>query len=246
VDVIPVIDLKGGTVVHARAGQRDRYAPLRSDLCAGSAPLVVARALLDMYPFSILYLADLDAIAGTGDHDTHIADIAQALPQVALWVDCGLGDATRVDGWWARDRATAVVGTESVASPAALRKLARATPDARWVLSLDHRPEETVDGDSWPGASELWNDVASWPSRIIAMTLGRVGSRAGPDLARVAALRARAGDRKIYAAGGVRGGADLLALAGSAVSGVLVATALHERAIGPDEIAAVASGPTCR
>jgi len=48
-------------------------------------------------------------------------------------------------------------------------------------------------------------------------------------------------DKKIFAAGGVRGGEDLSALADCSISGVLVATALHERRIGRAEIAAVAS-----
>jgi uncharacterized protein related to proFAR isomerase len=41
----------------------------------------------------------------------------------------------------------------------------------------------------------------------------------------------------------VRGGADLIALAERGVSGVLVATALHEGRLGRAGIAAAASGP---
>ena len=33
---IPVIDLMGGLVVHARAGERDRYAPLALGRCRGA------------------------------------------------------------------------------------------------------------------------------------------------------------------------------------------------------------------
>ena len=60
------------------------------------------------------------------------------------------------------------------------------------------------------------------------MTLGRVGSGAGPDLDRLSAVRDIAAGREIYAAGGVRDGADLAALKGAGVAGALVATSLHD------------------
>ena len=44
--VIPVIDLSRGRVVHARRGQRELYQPLRSPLCVGSEPLAVVEGLL--------------------------------------------------------------------------------------------------------------------------------------------------------------------------------------------------------
>ena len=77
----------------------------------------------------------------------------------------------------------------------------------------------------------------SWPnprfghSRVIVMTLARVGSGAGPDLARFAAIRSIAGGRELYAAGGVRDARDLSALKAAGASGALIATALHEQRI---------------
>ena len=43
--IIPVLDLMHGCVVHAVKGQRDRYKPVQSILTASSAPLDVARCL---------------------------------------------------------------------------------------------------------------------------------------------------------------------------------------------------------
>jgi uncharacterized protein related to proFAR isomerase len=95
----------------------------------------------------------------------------------------------------------------------------------RIVLSLDFR------GDAFQGPEEILAEPALWPHRIIVMTLARVGSGAGPDLERFAAIRSIAGGRKIYAAGGVRDAADLLALKAAGASGALVSTALHDRRI---------------
>ena len=70
---------------------------------------------------------------------------------------------------------------------------------------------------------EILINSQAWPRRIIVMTLARVGSAAGPDLARIAAVQSAAGARKIYAAGGVRDAADLAALKSVGAAGVLVA-----------------------
>src|SRR5215471_20002462 len=67
-EIIPVIDLKGDTVVHARMGRRDDYRPIRTPLSATSDPVDVTRGLLSIHPFTTLYVADLDAIERRDDN----------------------------------------------------------------------------------------------------------------------------------------------------------------------------------
>ncbi len=59
---IPVIDLMGGEVVRARMGDRASYRPLESPLSPTSDAVDVVRGVLGVFPFSTLYVADLDAI----------------------------------------------------------------------------------------------------------------------------------------------------------------------------------------
>ena len=59
--LIPVIDLMRGQVVRAVRGNRHAYRPIVSQLCAGSDPLDIARALCRHCASSRLYVADLDA-----------------------------------------------------------------------------------------------------------------------------------------------------------------------------------------
>lgn len=233
--LIPVIDLKGGEVVHARRGERDSYRPIVSPLCRGSRPEDVVAGLLGVYPFDSLYIADLGAIQGEGDHAAEIAALGRAFPGLDLWVDCGLGDVASCRRWVAHNAGNLVLGSEAVAEPRILHRLRDDVPAERVILSLDYR------GDRFIGPPDLWEQAADWPARIIAMTLARVGSGAGPDLARLDEVRHHAKGREIFAAGGVRGGEDLLELARRGISGVLVASALHERRIGRTEIEAVAT-----
>ena len=55
-------------------------------------------------------------------------------------------------------------------------------------------------------------------------------------MARLAGVVAQAGDRKVFAAGGLRGAADVRALAAAGVAGVLVASALHDGRLGRGEM----------
>src|SRR5436305_5120265 len=109
--IVPVLDLKGGIVVHARRGQRARYAPLRSALVAGCEPVPVARALCAVCRTSRMYVADLDAIGG----DPVDAGTLQALAALAeLWVDAGATTAERAAALARAGVTRNVVGTESL------------------------------------------------------------------------------------------------------------------------------------
>ena len=66
--VVPVLDLKGGVAVHAIRGERHAYAPVQSVLSPSSEPVALARAFQERLGCDACYVADLDAIAGTGDH----------------------------------------------------------------------------------------------------------------------------------------------------------------------------------
>ncbi|WP_261970432.1 HisA/HisF-related TIM barrel protein [Prosthecodimorpha staleyi] len=228
-DVVPVLDLKQGLVVRARHGDRDAYRPIETPLAPSAAPLDVARGLLALHPFRRFYLADLDGIEGRGRSDAIVDALAAALPQVEFWVDNGLADAAACRDWLDGRRARLVIGSESQTGIDTARALG-----AGAVLSLDYR------GDAFLGPASLETDAALWPDDVIVMTLARVGSGAGPDLSKLAAARGRSSGARLWAAGGVRGVDDLAALRGLAVSGALVATALHDGRLTAADLATLA------
>ncbi len=227
-DVIPVLDLKSGQVVHARGGQRDAYRPIVTPLSPSSAPADVLAGLLRLHPFRRLYVADLDAIEGRGSHAALLGDLARAHPGLEIWLDGGMRDAAAVAATLASGLVP-VLGSESQHDATLLRAV---RDDPRVVLSLDFR------GAAFQGPAGILADTALWPRRVIAMTLAAVGAAAGPDLARVEELRRRAGDRAVHAAGGVRDAADLRALAELGTAGALVASALHAGTLDAADLAA--------
>ncbi len=241
--LVPVLDLQHGCVVHARGGERRRYRPVSSRLSRDAHPEAVVEALLALYPFDTVYLADLDALAGGGDHAGIVERLLERFPALELWIDSGLAPAYDGLRRAQRTRLVDVHGTETPAAIAALGALAPARR-RRAILSLDFRG-----GRMLGEAPHLERDPAS-PRRVIVMNLDRVGSGAGPDRRRLAALCRRWPEHRIYAAGGVRDLADVRALGASGAAGALIASALHDgrldagalRAAGPRRAAGPPGG----
>lgn len=227
-EVIPVLDLKDGIVVHARMGVRSQYGPLMTALSPTSKPKDVALGLLSIFPFSIFYIADLDAIERKGNNNATLLELKVACPNVVFWVDSGVADLDGAQHWLEADLGHLVLGTETQKNCDVVRYLCR---DDRVILSLDYR------GDVFVGPAPLLSNTDAWPTKIIVMTLARVGSASGPDMHRLATIKSSAANRQIYAAGGVRDVDDLAALGRAGITGALVATCLHNGMLSGVQIA---------
>ena len=109
--VIPALDLKGDAVVHAKSGNRADYRPIESPYGAADDPFAIARGLLSHTASPSLYIADLDAIAGVGNHFELVRGLSYALPDTALWIDAGFSDVADC-AFWLPLGATLVIGSE--------------------------------------------------------------------------------------------------------------------------------------
>lgn len=217
--VVPVIDLKGGRVVHARRGERSSYHPLETPLACSSRPLDVVHGLLALAPFRALYVADLDAIGGAGSHADVVRTLRAEYPDLEVWVDAGCRDAAALGAWLAPGLVP-VIGTESLLSAEALAAMLAVCPAA--MLSLDSREESLL------GPPEVFAQPQRWPASVIVMTLERVGTGTGPAADRLRTIRAAAPDCRVIAAGGVRDAQDLETLEALGIHAALVASAIHD------------------
>ncbi len=226
--IIPVIDLQDGKVVAARQGQRHLYPPLSTPLCREPELLAVVRAYRSVFPFKTFYLADLNAIAGAGDNHHLIAPMLATWPNLNLWLDSGL------QPFIAHDHASQVqhvLGTETGLS---IEQLEHYTRNSHCILSLDYARGKLI------GDASLPQQPQRLPQRVIIMSLDYVGSRCGPDLEWLRAVREQLPGKQLYAAGGVRNVEDLRQLAANGIHGALVASALHDGTIGAAQIKALA------
>ena len=223
--IIPVLDIKHGLVVRGVMGDRANYRPIETPLAHGADPVAVTEGLLTLANFSAVYIADLDAIEGGARNERVLEALAAAFPAMRFWVDAGVRSRADVEAVRAMPRCVAVLGSELVVDAEVVAAL---SGESDVALSLDFR------GETFLGPAELLSDAALWPDRVIAMTLAKVGSGAGPDLGRLRSIKDRAGNRDVFAAGGVRGPEDIAALSDAGIAGALVATALHDGRLTKD------------
>ncbi|AHB49149.1 nickel transporter [Hyphomicrobium nitrativorans NL23] len=210
------------------------------------ADLATQRRIADAWPGREVWIDDgcgHDANAGTlpllssptrGEERSSLP-LARQIPS-PLWGGLGWGEARpqplNKSQLLYPDTISRVVGSETLKAIEDYTQTREAAGlDA--PLSLDFR------GEAFLGPPELLANTDLWPARIIVMTLARVGSGEGPDIARLASIVARAGAREVYAAGGVRNADDLNALRDIGVAGALISTALHAGTITRDDLEAL-------
>jgi phosphoribosylformimino-5-aminoimidazole carboxamide ribotide isomerase len=221
--IIPVIDLLNGAVVHAKQGQRASYQPIQSLLTASSKPLDIVAALLEVYPFTRLYIADLNAIQHSGDNFSVICAIAQKFPQLALWIDAG-GHSTPVIAL-----SSMILGSENFSELESFLVYKNQQKND-FVLSLDFMT------NGYQGPAELLGSSQYWPHNVIVMSLQNVGANQGFNADLMLKMLELAAGKNIYAAGGVRNTEDLNALKKIGAHGALIASALHQKQLSTDEI----------
>jgi phosphoribosylformimino-5-aminoimidazole carboxamide ribotide isomerase len=224
--IIPVIDLKNGIVVHAKQGNRELYAPLQSGLCISSNIFAVIDVYRTVFNFSTIYVADLNAIAHQSNNVELLSEVLATFPEISFWVDGGY--PLRNEDLLGLVNFLPVLGSESFADENIheLRKFSN-----NFILSLDYSQAGEL------GAKILFATPDLWPENIIIMSLPRVGSNLGPEVESLTTYRKQFPCHNFIAAGGVRHKGDLQALKQIGIEQVLVATALHNGALSFDDIA---------
>jgi phosphoribosylformimino-5-aminoimidazole carboxamide ribotide isomerase len=237
--VVGVIDLKGGTAVHAVRGERERYRPVRSAIGGedGDA-LALARGFRAALGLDELYVADLDAIVGDGENSVSIGALAR---EARVMVDAGVSEPGRAQALLDLGAHRVIVGTETLTGPGALDRLLVELPEGAVVLSVDLREGRLLSPDPQLAGLNALDAFArlhrAGLREAIVLDLARVGSGAGPDVALIAELHGAFPELELLAGGGVRGVDDLRALDAAGAAGALVATALHGGLIGRRELA---------
>jgi phosphoribosylformimino-5-aminoimidazole carboxamide ribotide isomerase len=238
--IVPVLDVMNGVVVRGVAGRRSEYRPLVSRLADSCRPAEVAAALHARFGFTEFYVADLDAIAGA----------APSFPVAFLhergfrvWLDAGVVDDLAAIAVAQQGVERVVVGLETVASPEEVARCADGLGE-RVVFSLDLR------GGSPLGKVEKWRTADSFGvaeqaielgvRRVLVLDLARVGVGGGTGTEELCKrLAAKFPHVEVSAGGGVRGADDLHRLRDVGVCNVLVASALHDGRLSPDDLAAL-------
>jgi len=246
VRIIPVIDLRRGRAVRGRSGERHRYVPVQSRLAGPrggdlSDPLDLLVVYRDVLGIDTVYVADLDRIEGRGENDALLFRLLETVPTIRLLWDGGLTGATSGIGVCRNGRIAPVIGTETLRSIESLRSVQRPATAPRPVLSLDLNAGGVVSRS--PLVAPLSEEEILRQARrrgvrtAILLLLDRVGSAAGLPRERLHRLRRAAPDLELLAGGGIASIDDLRFLRDASFQGALLATALHDGILSPDDLA---------
>lgn len=217
VKVIPVLDVMNGVVVHATAGIREKYRPLRDSVIVGSSnPHDLLKRLRNM-GFDEVYIADLDSILGAGEN-MEVINKALSLGFNVL-ADIGVKGV----GMKSTPKLELVIGTEYLSSPEQLKEL----------------KDRSISIDLYCGNVKFKNRKYSLYyvlkkiknitySNVLAIFLDLVGTFKGPNFKLIKLILDNISSKEVIVGGGIRGVEDLKKLENIGVSKVLVASALHK------------------
>ncbi|MDD1671010.1 MAG: nickel transporter [Methanomicrobiales archaeon] len=210
-DLILALDLMGGRVVHGARGERATYRPLVLPGIPSAHPEEMVSALAPKY----LYIADLDRIMGSGNHDDAVRGCSRLVGR--SYVDRGIrSPADYLEG----GNLVNVVGTETGG-----RDLA-GYPGG--FLSVDVKDGRVIPGGEEPVS--VLSRAGGWAFEgCILLQLGRVGTGAGLP-GGLGEIR-DACEKTLFYGGGVGSAGDLEELRDAGFDGAIVATGVHRGAI---------------
>ena len=226
--IIPVIDILNGKVVHAVKGNRSEYKPLESVLTKSTDPLGVAQAFKES-GFKGIYIADLDAIIDCRDDFNQIKQMAEKTG-LSLLVDAGVTGIERAHRLMENGVAKLIIGTETLKSKTFVAEALKHFGSDHVVVSLDLKDGKVLAQPSYIESNEplqlLREFKAMGVTQVIVLDLSRVGSGEGVNIEFLKEAIAKT-CIQVYVGGGVRDINDLIELRNICVSGALIATSLH-------------------
>ncbi len=232
--VIPVIDILNGTAVHAVRGKRNEYQPLKSILCSSPDPLEVACVIRSL-GFRELYVADLDGIINQATNYQIIQDMIKKTG-LKLMVDSGVTSLEAAQKLLDLGVSKIILGTETLTHKDFISEALWEAGSNSVMVSLDMKNGAVLGLNGVQDALELLGEFEDMGvAEFIILDLTRVGSKEGIDTEFLKKIMQQARSR-IYVGGGVRDIADLIELENLGVTGVLLATALHEGKIQVDTL----------
>jgi phosphoribosylformimino-5-aminoimidazole carboxamide ribotide isomerase len=242
-ELLPAIDLRGGTAVRLSQGDFGREVRY-GDPAALAARYIAAGARW-------IHVVDLDgARTGVPHERDALGEIVRVAADASVNVETGGGIRTEDDAaaLLGSGVARVVLGTAALEDPTLAARWARRWP-GRIAVGLDYRvgPDGVAEAQAqgWLAGSgrALTDLLALWEGEpigaVVATSVARDGMLSGPDLAGLRALLA-ATSLPVVASGGVSGAEDLAALArleasGRALAGVIVGKAIVEGRLTVEE-----------
>ncbi|MDP8234257.1 MAG: HisA/HisF-related TIM barrel protein [Candidatus Saelkia tenebricola] len=238
-EIIPVVDIKGGDVVQAIRGQRDKYLPVQnSKLVKSSDPLKVAEAFIQKFNFKKFYIADLDSIENKGNNFSVIEKLKRELG-IKMMVDIGIKDKDDLDKNVIKHIDWLILGTETLSSLDTVDYVMKLKNSSRITASIDLKGRELqAKYRNFANPRQAINKLNGLGvENFIILDLSWIGTLKGPSIA-LKELIENFKDKNlvIFTGGGISSVDEVKKLKEIGVSGALIGTAFHRGLIKKDDI----------
>ena len=257
--VIPVLDLMISQVVLAAQGDRETYRPVHSKLTQSSQPIDVAKAIFNQTGCDVLYLADIDSFNGANPNWNVYNDLLNA--GFGLWIDADwvTGDQYLqiVEKIQQRERLKIILSSETLANFTDMDLLTKLIElDITPIFSLDKKAGKLfAQPGNLAGATSLeliQHAFTKGAKELILLDLESVGTMAGCNHSEnelgllIQEIKQELPEIKIISGGGVRHAPDIQTLLELGCEHVLVASAIHQCKLTPDDVAGLTREPARR
>lgn len=247
--VVPVLDLMIGQVVLATSGNRDAYRPVHSRLTHSSRPLDVAQAIFNQTGCDCLYLADIDSFAGANPNWGVYNELLNL--GFGLWIDANWMTGDRCDEISEKienpQRLKVIISSETMSRVEQFEKFEHLLESSiEPIFSLDKKGDSIITQRGELNQSTALELVRMAYDRgvrnLILLDLDSVGTMTGcssePDGLGplIQEIASELEDIQLISGGGVRNAADVQALLDAGCQHVLVASAIHQCKLTPDDI----------
>ncbi len=243
--IIPVIDIRGGVAVRAVAGNRARYQPVQSRFTDSAEPAVVLTALQHAFGCSACYVADLDAIERQQLNRCTLGEMVHT--GVPLIVDAGASAVEQIEDLFSIGVDRVVLSSESFNDFTRLESVIEPFDSDSLVFSIDLKNGSLLVGDPcWDGKPplELARFILKRGLRhMIVLDLAAVGTGHGvPTLELCQQIKNILPGITLISGGGVASAQCVVQAAGAGIDGLLIASALHDGRLTKKDLAAYTNG----
>jgi len=230
-DVIPAIDIRGGRCVRLFQGRYDR------ETVFGEDPVAQAREW-EAQGARLIHVVDLDGAREGRPVNIDVVGRMAAAVEAAIEVGGGVRTNETIETLLAAGVKRIVIGTRALREPDWARVVAQGHP-GRVVLGLDAR-DGRVAAQGWTETSDVAVldlardlDEAGFAA-IIYTNIARDGAMTGPDVEGTRGLAEQV-TTPVIASGGIASLANVRALAGLPIAGMIVGRSLYEGTVSLPE-----------
>ncbi|TFG08729.1 MAG: hypothetical protein EU539_01390 [Promethearchaeota archaeon] len=236
--VIPVIDILNSEAVHAKKGERNKYAPLKSKILDTTDPFKIVKSLKEKFDFSEIYIADLDSILKK-KANFHLLKKIMTVSDVKILLDPGIINKDDILNFSNLKLHKLIVGLETIKSLEVIKEIINILGEDKLILSVDMYDGRIISRIKNLNKKNPLDYIINFKKlgvkELLLLDLFRVGQKIGSIPPLYLEIQ-KIYESKLLVGGGIKSLEDIKNYKDHKFSGILLATALYDGTINIKEL----------